>query len=85
MEFCRYRIPPEFFTFFLNVFDGPASLLSIFSSATPQRTAYIELTIPDGSPSKDSQFTQAGEIARFVPGTAGLQFGDAACEPPRLH
>jgi hypothetical protein len=64
----------------LIVFSGPEVLLFIYSSAAPQRTAYSEVTIPEGSPSKDWQSTV--EIAGWKPRTAGLQSGVATNEPP---
>jgi hypothetical protein len=43
--------------FSLIVFGGLEVLLLIRSSAAPQRTAYGEVTIPEGSPSEDWQST----------------------------
>ncbi len=45
-------------TFFLLLFlVDQKSFLYIFSSAAPQRTAFSEVTIPDGSPSRKWQST----------------------------
>jgi hypothetical protein len=57
MELYVYKlIRPNCYIFLsLVVFREPEVLLFIYSSAAPQRTAYSEVTIPEGNPSKDWQ------------------------------
>ncbi len=60
------------------------SLLYIFSSAAPQRTAYSEVLSQMAAHLRTGSPLQAGEIAGFEPRTAVLQSGVATNEPPLL-
>ncbi len=58
--------------------------MDLFFSAAPQRTAYSGVPSQMAAQPRISSPLQAGEIAGFKPGTAGLQFGVATNEPPLL-
>jgi hypothetical protein len=69
--------------FFSLMFLMEQKFLSfIFSSATPQRTAYSEVSSQKAAHLRTGSPLQAGEIAGFEPRTAVLQSRVATNEPP---
>ncbi len=74
----RFRI-----FFFLNCFlVEQKSLLYIFSSAAPQRTAYSEVPSQMAAHLRIGNPLYAEEVAGFKPRTAVSQCGVATTEPP---
>jgi hypothetical protein len=61
-----------------------ALFFKVFSSAVPQRTAYSEVPSQKAARLRTGSPLQAGEIAGFEPGTAGLQPYVTNNEPPLL-
>jgi hypothetical protein len=59
-------------------------IVFIFSSATPQRTAYREVSSQMAAHLRTGSLLYAGEIAGFEPRTAVSQSGVANNEPPLL-
>jgi hypothetical protein len=60
------------------------SLLFIFSSAAPERTAYSKVPSQMTAHLRTGSLLKAGEIAGFDPRTAVSQSGVATNEPPQL-
>jgi hypothetical protein len=58
--------------------------MPVFSSATPNRTANCKVLSQMAAHLRTSRAQEAGEIARFEPGIAGLQSGVTTKEPQLL-
>jgi hypothetical protein len=70
--------------FFLNCSWTQGPFFVFILLCRPSEESLQWGTIPDDSPSKDWQPTLGWEIARFEPGTAGLESCVATNEPPLL-
>jgi hypothetical protein len=80
-EIYRYWVT-NFFS--LIVFGGKKSILFIFSSAAPQRTAYREVPSQMADHLRTGSPLEAGEIVGFEPRTAVSQSVVSTNEPPLL-